>query len=329
MNITSLIRAELTAVEERIEGCRKAQLATMLRLGTTLQAGPRGLTLAGSVDSADVARLIRREVMDLYGVTVNVLVRGRNAYELNVAERGVNLAEAAGLCARQPAGRPVARWAATGTPTLAAAPRMVVGLPLSVIGGNPSEVAAALRGAFLVAGSIQTRSRKPVLEIHCPSLEAASSLRGCATRIGVYSTINEREEGVLVVNDVASIETLLKKMGTQRSLEEFLRIRTRQRMTPSGNLFNANARRTSTAAVSTCEQVERALAILGGDAPQNLLEAGHLRLKHREASLSELGRYATPERSKDTVSGQLRRLLQLAEKREAEQSELVGAGTAA
>ena len=65
-------------------------------------------------------------------------------------------------------------------------------------------------------------------------------------------------------------------------------------------------------------RVERALEILGDDAPEHLLQAGRLRLEHKQASLEELGQLPDPPMTKDAVAGRIRRLLAMADKRAAE-----------
>ena len=57
------------------------------------------------------------------------------------------------------------------------------------------------------------------------------------------------------------------------------------------------------------------MAILGDDAPEHLLQAGRLRLEHKQASLEELGSLSDPPMTKDAVAGRIRRLLAMADKR--------------
>ena len=61
--------------------------------------------------------------------------------------------------------------------------------------------------------------------------------------------------------------------------------------------------------------MERALEILGEDIPEHLRYAGQLRLKHKQASLDELGHLADPAMTKDAIAGRIRRLLAMADKR--------------
>ena len=84
------------------------------------------------------------------------------------------------------------------------------------------------------------------------------------------------------------------------------------------NFDDANLRRSARAAVAAGARVERALEILGDDAPEHLLQAGRLRREHANASLEELGALADPPMTKDAVAGRIRRLLSMADKRAAD-----------
>jgi DNA-binding protein WhiA len=57
------------------------------------------------------------------------------------------------------------------------------------------------------------------------------------------------------------------------------------------------------------------MEILGDQAPDHLLQAGRLRLEHKQASLEELGSLSDPPMTKDAVAGRIRRLLAMADKR--------------
>jgi hypothetical protein len=81
------------------------------------------------------------------------------------------------------------------------------------------------------------------------------------------------------------------------------------------NFDDANLRRSARAAVAAGARVERALEILGSDAPEHLTVAGRLRIEHRQASLEELGQLADPPLTKDAIAGRIRRLLAMADKR--------------
>ena len=62
-------------------------------------------------------------------------------------------------------------------------------------------------------------------------------------------------------------------------------------------------------------RVERALEILADEVPDHLKLAGDLRVKHKQASLEELGQLHEPPLTKDAIAGRIRRLLAMADKR--------------
>jgi DNA-binding protein WhiA len=81
------------------------------------------------------------------------------------------------------------------------------------------------------------------------------------------------------------------------------------------NFDDANHRRSARAAVAAGARVERAMEILAEDVPDHLRMAGELRLKHKQASLEELGQLHEPPLTKDAIAGRVRRLLAMADKR--------------
>ena len=126
----------------------------------------------------------------------------------------------------------------------------------------------------------------------------------------------------VVVRDGDAIGALLTRIGAHESVlaweERRMRREVRATANRLANFDDANLRRSARAAVAAGARVERALEILGDDAPEHLLQAGRLRLEHKQASLEELGALADPPMTKDAVAGRIRRLLAMADKRAAE-----------
>ena len=146
------------------------------------------------------------------------------------------------------------------------------------------------------------------------------ALVGAARRIDVTAKTKEaRGVNRVVIRDGDSIGRLLMLMGAQDTREVWEKQRrTRENRAKANRLANfddANLRRSARAAVAAAARVERALEILDNDVPQHLAQAGQLRVKHKEASLEELGRLAEPPMTKDAVAGRIRRLLSMADKR--------------
>lgn len=288
--LTPEVRDELLRVPNNHPGCRRAQLSTMLRMKAEMRMRG-GLSLVTETNSQATARYLRREIGELHGVTAIATILG-DGYEVRVLAGTGTLVRTTGLVD----GR--------GNDTL--------GLPAAVVGGTLSEVAAAWRGAFLMSGTLTSPGRSAALSIQCPSPETAHALARCAKRMGVLAMVRETRDGdQVLVRDTDSIITLLLRMGASQAVVTWERRSVRQR---NGNLDDANARRTAEAAAENCARVERALWLLGDTAPKNLTDTGKLRLAHRGASLEELGRYASPPMSKDSVAGRLRRLLAMADR---------------
>ena len=122
----------------------------------------------------------------------------------------------------------------------------------------------------------------------------------------------------VVIRDGDAIAELLTRMGagdTRLAWDERRRRReVRASVNRLANFDDANLRRSARAAVAASARVERALELLGEDAPEHLRIAGELRLAHRQASLEELGRLHEPPLTKDAVAGRIRRLLATADK---------------
>jgi len=142
--------------------------------------------------------------------------------------------------------------------------------------------------------------------------------------LGVLAKAREvRGADRVVVRDGDAIGALLTRIGAHGSVMawEERRMRREVRATANrlANFDDANLRRSARAAVAAGARVERAMEILGADAPDHLLQAGRLRLKHKQASLEELGSLSDPPMTKDAVAGRIRRLLAMADKRAADE----------
>jgi cell division protein WhiA len=201
--------------------------------------------------------------------------------------------------------------------------RPVKGLPHHVVAGGMADAEAAWRGAFLAHGSLTEPGRACSLEITCPSGEAALALVGVGRRLGISAKAREvRGSDRVVVRDGDAIGALLTRIGAHESVlaweERRMRKEVRATANRLANFDDANLRRSARAAVAAGARVERALEILADEAPEHLLQAGRLRLEHKQASLEELGALSDPVMTKDAVAGRIRRLLAMADKRAAD-----------
>jgi DNA-binding protein WhiA len=324
--MTPTVKDELSRLPTGKACCRRAEMAVILRFAGGLHLANGRVVVEAELDTASVARRLRQEIAEVFGhpSEIAMLAAGglrRSARWLIRVDRGGEaLARATGLIDQR--GRPVR------------------GLPPMIVTGGLCDAAAAWRGAFLAHGSLTEPGRSSSLEITSPGPEAALALVGGARRLGIQAK-SKQVRGVdrVVIRDAEAIGAMLIHMGAQDSVlaweERRMRREVRATANRLANFDDANLRRSARAAVAAGARVSAAMDILSGHssngsheiaangldgsaleaAPEHLLAAGELRLKHPQASLEELGALAEPPMTKDAVAGRIRRLLALADKR--------------
>jgi len=299
--VTTFVKDELSRLPAGRACCRRAELAALLRFAGGLHLVAGRVVVEAELDSALVARRLRREIGELYGqhAAVGMLGAGRPdpRYLVRVDRGGAALARSTGLVDR--------------------AGRRVRGMPATVVSGGSCDAAAAWRGAFLAHGSLSESRGSAVLEITAPAPEAGLALVGAARRLGVAAT-SRQVRGVerVVVRDSDGIGELLNQLGASAGVLAWRERQLRRRVDATRSVVNvddANQRRSADAAAAAVARVQAALAVLAGRAPEHLLEAGRLRLEHPQASLEALGAFVDPPMTKDAVAGRLRRLLSYAD----------------
>ncbi|QVQ52126.1 DNA-binding protein WhiA [Spiractinospora alimapuensis] len=306
MAMTGLVKDELSRLTILKPCCRKAEVSTILRFTGGLHLVGGRIVIEAELDTGAAARRLRKDIAEIYGHESEVVVlspaglRKGNRYVVRVIREGESLARQTGLVDNH--GRPVR------------------GLPRQVVVGGVCDAESAWRGAFIAHGSLTEPGRSMSLEVTCPGPEAGLALVGSARRLKIQAKAREvRGVDRVVVRDGDSISALLTRLGAHESVlaweERRMRREVRATANRLANFDDANLRRSARAAVAAGARVERALEILGEEAPEHLAAAGRLRLAHKQASLEELGRLSDPVLTKDAVAGRIRRLLAMADKR--------------
>ena len=304
--MTSAVKDELSRLAVSKTCCRRAEVASLLRFAGGLHIVGGRVVVEAELDLGSTARRLRREIHELYGHQSDVFtitssgLRKGTRFVVRVVKDGEGLARQTGLL--DPRGRPVR------------------GLPAPVVSGGVCDAEAAWRGAFLAHGSLTEPGRSSSMEVTCPGPEAALALVGAARRMGIGSKSREvRGAERVVIRDGDAIGAMLTRLGAHDSVlaweERRMRREVRATANRLANFDDANLRRSARAAVAAAARVQRALEILGAQAPDHLAAAGALRLAHRQASLEELGQLSDPQMTKDAVAGRIRRLLAMADKR--------------
>ena len=306
MAMTALVKDELSRISVTKPCCRKAEVSTLLRFAGGLHLAAGRIVVEAELDTGAAARRLRKDLAEIFGHSSALVVlapsglRKGNRYLVRVNSGGESLARQTGLVDAN--GRPVR------------------GLPRQVVSGTGCDCESAWRGAFLAHGSLTEPGRSMSLEVTCPGPEAALAMVGAARRLKISAKAKEvRGVDRVVIRDGDAISALLTRLGAHDSVLawEDRRMRREVRATANrlANFDDANLRRSARAAVAAGARVERALEILGATAPDHLIVAGELRIKHRQASLEELGQLADPPLTKDAIAGRIRRLLALADRR--------------
>jgi len=309
MALTADVKDELARIEITKSSVRVAELSTILRFTGGLHLISGRIAIEVELDTAQLARRVRKDLAELFGIESDLAIispsgiRRTSRYQVRVVKQGDVLARQTGLLDSR--GRPVR------------------GLPANLVSGSIEEAQAVWRGAFLAHGSLTDPGRSAALEITAPGNEAAMALVGVARRLGVIAKARE-VRGVyrVVIREGEAIATMLTQIGahTQVLRWEEMRLRREVRATANrlANFDDANLRRSAQAAVAAGARVERALELLGPGIPEHLRYAGELRLKHKQASLDELGHLSDPPMTKDAIAGRIRRLLAMADKHAAD-----------
>ncbi len=309
MAMTQQVKAELATLEVTKPELRKAEVAALLRFANGLHIAGGRIVVEAELDTGAAARRLRVAIAELFGFTAEFVVitgsgvRRGTRYLVRLIRDGESLARQTGLIDSR--GRPVR------------------GLPVQIVSGTPEVAVAAWRGAFLAHGSLTEPGRSMALEVTCPGSESALALVGAARRLQIGAKAREvRGVDRVVIRDGDAIAAMLTRLGAHESVLAWEDRRMRREVRASANRLanfdDANLRRSARAAVTAGARVRRALEILGDDIPEHLLEAGRLRLEHKQASLEELGQFHTPPLTKDAVAGRIRRLLATADKRATE-----------
>ncbi|MEO3827594.1 DNA-binding protein WhiA [Actinomadura sp. B10D3] len=310
MAMTGVVKDELSRLTVLKPCCRKAEVSTLLRFAGGLHLVSGRIVIEAEIDTGVAARRLIKDIAEVFGHTSEVVVlapsglRKGNRYVVRVFRDGESLARQTGLIDNN--GRPVR------------------GLPRHVVAGGACDAESAWRGAFLAHGSLTEPGRSMSLEVTCPGPEAALALVGAARRLKIHAKAREvRGVDRVVVRDGDAISALLTRLGAHDSVlaweERRMRREVRATANRLANFDDANLRRSARAAVAAGARVARALEILGDDAPEHLVNAGRLRLEHKQASLEELGQLADPPLTKDAIAGRIRRLLAMADKRAGDQ----------
>ena len=307
MALTADLRQEMARIKTSKGELRLAELSVILRFTASVHVVNSTMIVEAEFDTAHLANRVKNEIAELFGIDARVEILHASGVR-KITRHNLRVTKQADLLVRQ-----TGLYYPTGKP--------VRGIHSRFVSDSPDVAMAVWRGALMVHGTLTDPGRSSAMEVTCPSNEAASSLVGLAKRLGISGAKSREVRGVhrVVIREGDEISSLLKLLGASNILDRWDSLRAKREVRSVSNRLanfdDANLRRSAQAAVAAGARVARALEILGDDIPAHLKYAGELRLKHKAASLDELGHLAVPPMTKDAVAGRIRRLLAMADKK--------------
>lgn len=178
---------------------------------------------------------------------------------------------------------------------------------------------AALRGAFLVGGSISDPEKSYHMEIKCTTNAVAEEVCLNMEALNLNGRIIERKGSYIVyLKEGEDLVDFLNIVGAHTALMEFENIRIMKEMRNNVNRVvnceTANLQKTVNAAVRQVDNIKYIKMHLGlNKLPETLQEIAQLRLEYPDVNLKELGEMLSPPLGKSGVNHRLRKLDEIAE----------------
>lgn len=304
MSFTSDVKEELSRVEPVCSHCDRAQLAAIIRIeGTLFFSGKNRYRVEVATDTPSVARLVIRLVHELYGLKTELTVR-----------------------------RSVLHQTPNYLIEIPTQPALVKALvDLGVLGDDGLELgikpslvskqccaAAYLRGAFLGSGFVSNPRGDFHFEITVENEALANGLVDLMAEKGIAARVQQRRNSYMVyLKSGEAILEFLAFVGAHHAaivMEDARVVKSvRNDTNRLTNAEVANQIKTANASFDQIYAMRIVLETYGLDnLPPALQEIIRLRAKHPDATLKELGEYASPPLSKSAVYHRVRRIEQMA-----------------
>ena len=180
-------------------------------------------------------------------------------------------------------------------------------------------IAAFLRGAFLMAGTVAGPDKKSHLELKSTHQSLTGEETSLMLDLGLAPKQARRASAqLLYFKDSASVEDFLTRIGAPHAAMELMQAKVeknlRNTINRQVNCETANISKTVNAAVKQLEDITYIREVMGLDSlPDNLKEMALLRLEYPEAPLKELGMYLDPPVGKSGVNHRLRKISEIAD----------------
>ena len=181
-------------------------------------------------------------------------------------------------------------------------------------------IAAFVRGAFLMAGTVAGPEKKSHLELKTTHQSLAGEETSLLLDLGLAPKQMRRGSAhILYFKDGASVEDFLTRIGAPHAAMELMEAKVEKNIRNTINRqVNCETANLVKAADASARQIAAIRVVLGtrGEEgfPENLRETVRLRLEYPTDSLAELAQRFDPPLSKPGLSHRLRKITELASK---------------
>ena len=181
-------------------------------------------------------------------------------------------------------------------------------------------IAAFLRGAFLMAGTVAGPDKKSHLELKSTHQSLAGEETSLMLDLGLAPKQARRASAqLLYFKDSASVEDFLTRIGAPHAAMELMQAKVEKNLRNTINRqVNCETANLVKAADASARQIAAIKSVLreGGEEafPDNLRETVRLRLSYPTDSLTELARRFDPPISKPGLSHRLKKITEFAAK---------------
>ena len=181
-------------------------------------------------------------------------------------------------------------------------------------------IAAFVRGAFLMAGTVAGPEKKSHLELKTTHQSLAGEETSLLLDLGLAPKQMRRGSAhILYFKDGASVEDFLTRIGAPHAAMELMEAKVekniRNTINRQVNCETANLVKAADASARQIAAIRAVLSTRGEEGfPENLRETVRLRLEYPTDSLAELAQRFDPPLSKPGLSHRLRKITELASK---------------
>lgn len=305
MSFTSEVKEELARVSPVCSHCEKATLAALVRIeGTLFVSGQGKYRLEIATDAPSVARLIIKLLHELYHLKTNLTLRR------SVLHKTPNYLIELPI-------QPLLAESLIDVGVLTPHGSLMLGIKPELV-AKQCCAAAYLRGAFLGSGFVSDPRGDFHFEITVENERLAKDLAELLAKKNINARIMQRRNSYMVyLKSGEAILEFLAFSGAHRSalaMENARVIKSvRNEVNRQTNAEIANQAKAANASVDQLYAIRSVLDVYHiEDLPLALQEVIKLRVAYPDATLKELGEYASPPLSKSAIYHRIRRVEQMA-----------------